>query len=166
MDTNEKREVKATDITSDIIEKAISKTLEAIMPLLQAGLPQQSQAPVQQILSSNDVRMQVSKATNTAFDREMEENRKFLAMLATAPASDFVMFSIPRIYEQHFGSVLPVSVNGSMITIPIDNRPHRIHKLFVAPARAKIDYEDEKAAFMHKHSNNDTTLVDRNSLGQ
>jgi hypothetical protein len=166
-----KKPLTPVDHTAEIIEKAISKTLEAVLPLLQAygnSQPQQQQVqqPIEQILSSSDVRRQISINTMSAFDKELAENQKFIEGLANSPESDYVMFTIPRIYQKYFGSTLPASVNGSIINIPIDNKPHRLHKLYVASARARIDYEDEKVSFMSRNGGRDYTLVDRNTLGQ
>ncbi len=142
-----------------LVAATIAETMKAIMPLLST---KNEQAPA----TSQDVRAAVSRAVTGAFDAELKANEAVLKMLANAPQSDFTTITIPRVYANYFGSTLPAGLNGSIINIPIDNQPHRIHKAYLPIIKTSLDYADEKIAYMNKTERNDTRLVDQGYLHQ
>lgn len=147
--------------TEIIVEKVLTKTLESLLPLLQQGA-QPGARPV----TSQDIRTEVSKNSQMLFDKEVRENQRFLEMVANLPDSEYEDFFIPRVFSRYVGSVLPVSINGSIINIPVNGQKYRIPKMHAAIARTKIAYEDEKANFMDRSNNNDIREVTRETLGQ
>jgi len=144
-----------------LVATTIAETMKAIMPLLQ-NQHNTAAAPA----TSQDVRTAVARAVTGAFDAELKANEAVLRALASAPPESFTMITIPRVYASYFGSTMPAGLNGSIINIPIDNQPHRIHKAFLPIIKACLDYADEKIAFMNKTERNDTRLVDRSYLQQ
>lgn len=100
-------------------------------------------------------------------DRVTERNRRFMEKVAKSPKSEYVTVTIPQMYRKYFGSTLPVGVNGTIISIPVNNRPYRIHKIFVPALRQRLNYKDEKISQMTATENRDIREIDsRSDLGQ
>lgn len=145
----------------DIIAKTISETLKAVAPLL-AG----KQAEPQEEATTSSVRTKIIKKINQEYDNAVKANTKFMASLVNAPESDYVKVIIPRVYKPYFGPMLPVGLNGSLINIPIDNRPHKVHKAYLPIILQKLRYEDEKIDFMNRTGKSDVFFVgSREDLG-
>ena len=162
-----KQEPKSLAPTNDderlmkTIEQSVGKTLEGLIPLLNksGGEPKER---TQDALHSH--RERVVREINKTFDQRMKANNEFLRKLASAPKEDFRYVMIPRVYGKYFGPTLPVSINGSTINVPVDGRRHKVHKLFVPIIKQKLDYEDEKIAFMEASNFEDVRYVDQGQL--
>jgi hypothetical protein len=152
--------IKLEDQNTFIIQQTVEKTMAALLPLLQ-----KNSAVNLDDKTTQNVRTDIVRQINKAFDKRLESNRKFMARLASAPEKEFTKIKIPRVYAQYFGPMLPVGINGSLINIPIDNKYHKVHKIYVPIIEQTLEYEDEKISFMQRTGKNDTREVTQGSLG-
>lgn len=143
---------------SQIISSTISETMKA----MQSNLNQQAQTSE---MSKSDKEKVISRINKT-YDRRVNENKRFLQRLANAPESDYRYISIPRVYAKYLGSNIPVSINGSVITIPVNGKRYKVHKYYVPIIRQRIEYEDEKISYMDQTDFSDVLEVDHGDLGQ
>jgi hypothetical protein len=153
-------EMETTDI-SEIIAKTVSKTFEQLAPYLGSGDSKQKGTLREE---SQNVRSRIIKEINNDFAHVMNANKRFLQGLANIPRKDLVTVRIPRVYAKQFGSVLPMGLNGSVIGIPIDNKPHLIPKVFKPFLENTLNYEDEKISFMERSGNVDMAEIPEGSL--
>lgn len=149
------------EMMADLIRKTTSSVLSELIPLIQGNKPtlQQTEKTVK------EARERVARQMNEEFDRVVRENRNFMLELTKAPKSDYRTVQIPQVYRKYFGSQLVVGVNGSFVTIPVDGRPHRVHKSFYNVILRKLDYEDNKISHMEQTDFSDVLEADRESLG-
>lgn len=147
------------DQASQFVASAVSETFKMLQPYLEKNAPIQEQAK-----TSQDIRTRVLTQINIKFDETVRKNAEFLRGLANPKKEDIVYVTIPRIYRPYFGSMLPVGLNTSFINIPIDNRPHPIHKAFLPIVMTKLGYEDEKISFMQNTNSRDIAFTTREDL--
>jgi len=143
-----------------MMQSAISETFKMMQPYL----AQNNQAPQEVATTSDQVRGRVMRNMNNEFERVVQENNKFLRSLLNPSKEDKVYVTIPRVYKPYFGSMLPVGINTSIINVPIDNRPHPIHKAFLPIIMAKLGYEDEKISYMQATDFSDVSFTTRENL--
>ena len=139
---------------SDIIAKTVSETFKALQPYLNQPQAPAPQMPKQKI-SSESVRGQIMREMSQEFDRKVNQNRKFLEKMAATPRKDMVVYTIPMVYRQWIGQTLSVSLNGSVITIPVNNRGYLIPKVYKPIIDQMLRYEDEKISYMTDNDNKD-----------
>lgn len=144
---------------SDIISQTIQKTIEGLAPYLGKS---PSGTTVKE--ESTNLRERILKEMNNDFDHVLNANKRFMGQLANTPKSEMVMVQIPRVYAKYLGSVLPVGLNGSVIAIPIDNKPYLIPKRMKEIVDKTLAYEDEKISFMERTGNSDVTETTQDRL--
>ena len=153
------------ELISKIVGSTTAKVMEQLLPFLNQGKETKSEKEVTQTVKN--VKERVVREMNSEYERVIKDNRKFMQRLANAPKEDYRTISIPRVYRKYFGSQLVVGINGSFVTIPVDGRPHRVHKDFYSLIRRKLEYEDDKISTMEQTNFEDVMEVDsRDTLGQ
>lgn len=157
--TREGDTIQPQTFSSEMLSQAIAQAVASTMQ----ALGQQPQA-IQQ--TSQDARVAALRRLENEFTKERKANEGFVRKLANSPESEYVTVNIPRFFRQSFGPMLHVGVNGSVIAVPIDGRPHRVHKVFVPNIRRALDYEDEKIDFMNRSEQSDVRYAERDTLGQ
>lgn len=150
-------DVKSQDL-QDLIAKTIQGTIVAIAPIL----AQQQSTPNKQgsVNTLQTAREQVLSDMNAQLNKAQASSAKFNKSLVEAPKSAYTTITIPKVYAKYFGPSLSVGINGNIVVIPIDNRPHRILKLHYGLAMQAINYEDEKIAYMEASGNRDIRYVE------
>ena len=152
------------DLISKIVGSTTAKVMEQLLPFLQ-GNTAKTDAEKQQTVKN--VKERVVREMNSEYERVIKENRLFMERLSKAPKSDYRTISIPQVYRKYFGSQLVVGINGSFVTVPVDGRPHRVHKDFYSLIKRKLEYEDDKISTMEQTQFSDVIEVsDRDTLGQ
>lgn len=73
-------------------------------------------------------------------ERNAELRRRSLAQIYNS--EEKVAVSIPPLYKPYFGESMSVSVNGFLVVIPCDGRPHEIPKTHADEALARIRKTD------------------------
>lgn len=164
-ETNKKvEETKVMDqeeMISRVVAHTTSTIMQELMPHLTKGNEQKTRDTVQR------VNQRVVREMNTEFEEVVQANKEYMRKIAQAPKKDFRIISIPQVYRKYFGPTLPVGINGSFVTVPVDGRPHRVHKDFYSIIKRKLDYEDNKISYMEQTNFSDTLEVpDRDTLGQ
>lgn len=147
------------DQIASLIQKTTSSVLEGLAPYLNKGAEPQAKQ------TGDNVRKRVVQEWSNRFDQVKAENDKFIRSLAATPKSELVPVKIPQMYRNYFGSQLPVGLNGSIITIPINGRTQYVPKALYNIIARKLEYEDSKIAFMQDNENSDVRYADRTSLG-
>lgn len=145
---------------SDIISQTIQKTLEGLAPYLNRGGAPDTSLKEQ----GENIRSRIISEMNKDFDHVLNANRKYLEKLAATPESEMTVVQIPRVYAKYLGSVLPVGLNGSIISIPINNKPYAIPKVMKAKVQETLEYEDEKISFMERTGYSDVTETTQDRL--
>jgi len=160
----EKKKVESTneEMISKVISETTSKVLSELMPYLQNNT---NQTPQQIQQTTKEVKERVVRELNGEYERVINENRKFMTRLAQAPKTEYKTVRIPQVYRKYFGSQLVVGLNGSFVTVPVDGRPHRVHKDFYSLIQQKLDYEDSKISHMEQTGFNDVLETSRENLG-
>lgn len=160
---DKKKEVKQDEeMISKLISQTTSKVLSELLPYLQNNT-NQSKEQIEN--TTKQVKERVVRDLNSEYERVIRENRKFMTRLAQAPKSEYRSIRIPQVYRKYFGSQLVVGLNGSFVTVPVDGRPHKVHKDFYSIIQKKLEYEDNKISYMEQTGFNDVIETDRESLG-
>ena len=150
------------DMLREMISSTTSSVMKEILPLLE-----QSRKDHSKELDAEMLKKRATHRMNKEFDEAVSRNKKFLEKMAKLPQSEYRTIRIPKMYRKYLGSSLPVGINGSIIYIPIDNKPHRIPKEYYALAQRKLEYEDDKNSVMESTDRSDIHEVDSiESLGQ
>ena len=153
------------ELVSKIVGSTTVKVMEQLLPFLQQGNQPKTQKEVDSTVKG--IKERVVREMNSEFERVVKNNRDFMQRLSKAPKEDYRTISIPRVYRKYFGSQLVVGINGSFVTVPVDGRPHRVHKDFYSLIKRKLEYEDDKISTMEQTDFSDVFEVDgRDSLGQ
>ncbi len=167
------RQATPEELAAQIAGEAVKQTMKEFMPMfatLLEGVQNQKQTPVQAVVNVQEdlssIQSRVVRDMNRQFDNRVRDNKQFMEKLANAPVSDYRTITIPRMFKKYFGSQLLVGLNGSVISVAIDGRPHRVHKHFLPIIRTKLDYEDQKIDFMERTDFSDVVEVtDVGSIG-
>lgn len=162
-DTKQGLDPELVKLMMQLNKETVKDLAEVLIPILNKS---QSEPVAYAPKTMSEQRSQTLTEINREFQRKQEENARFMRELSEAPKKDFVRYSIPLIYKKHVGSVLPVGLNGSVITFPVDGRPHPIHKAFVLHIEQKLRYIDEQVAFMDNNNNSDVREINYADLGQ
>lgn len=165
--TLEPRAATPEELAKQAANDAVQATFREFMPMFQQLLANQNApaAPVKQEM--NSVQARVMQTINRNFDKRVAHNNEFVKILANSPRKDYVVMSIPRVFAKYFGSQLPVGLNGSVIQVPVNGRPFRVHKLYVPIIKQALEYKDQKIAFMESTNFEDIAEVpDVGSLGR
>ena len=167
VETVEPKQANTQEMAAQIAGEAVRETMKEFMPMFSKILESvaNNQQPQQtaNVILQEDLRSTSQKVIarmNREFDARVARNQNFMKKLADAPRSDYVIMSIPRVFAKYFGSQLPVGLNGSVIQVPINGRPFRIHKAYVPIIQQTLNYEDQKIAFMEQTDFEDVTEVD------
>lgn len=166
-DSKQTKDAKVThssDFISKIVGDTTSKVIQELSPYLNQGKSEQKKEEVES--TTKQIKQRVVRDMQTEYDRVVRYNNEFMKELANAPRSDYRTVRIPEVYKKYFGSQLVVGINGSFVTVPVDNRPHRVHKDFYSLIMRKLEYEDDKISTMARTGNEDVVEVeDSSSLG-
>lgn len=161
---NGDQEVKDAGVQSqeDLIAQIVGRTMERMAPYFGGNTTKEQQKE-----SVKNVKERLVREMNEEYERIIKENRQFMEKLARSPKSDYRKVAIPKVFRKYFGSQLVVGLNGSFVTVPVDGRPHRVHKDFYSIIMSKLDYIDDKVDSMERTDFTDVMEVDdRESLGQ
>lgn len=156
------------ELAAQIAGEAVKQTMKEFMPVFEKLL-EKNQAPVTVQLEDNlsSIQSRVVRDIQKQLDRRITENKRFMQSLVNAPASDYITMRIPRVFAKYFGSQMLVGLNGSVIQVPVNGRPFRVHKHYVPIINQKIEYEDQKIAYMEQTNFEDIAEVpDAQSIGR
>ena len=154
----------SSELISKIVGDTTSKVIQELSPYLGQGGSELKEK--QKETTSKQVKQRAIREMQGAYDEAVTQNNQFMRELAEAPKSDYRTVRIPEVYRKYFGSQLVVGINGSFVTVPVNNRPHRVHKDFYSLIMRKLEYEDDKISTMERTGNNDVIEVeDSSSLG-
>lgn len=73
-------------------------------------------------------------------ERNAEIRRRSLAEVYNS--EEKISVTIPPLYKPYFGESMSVSVNGFLVVIPCDGRPHKVPKTHAEEAKARIRKTD------------------------
>jgi hypothetical protein len=165
------RQATNEELVAQIAGEAVRASMKEFMPMFGNILRQvadQKQTPVNATVKVQEdyrsVQSKVIDKINRNFDDRMRRNKRFLEKMYRAPKSDYVVMRIPRVYAKYFGSELPVGLNGSVIQVPVNGQPFRVHKDFVPIINQALEYKDQKISFMEDTNFEDVAEVPEGSL--
>lgn len=79
---------------------------------------------------------QLQTTLSSKINNRLRSGNAFFSAMANSKAR--VNITIDSIYREFIGNFLPVTLNGSMIKIPVDGKPHLVHPAHAALAREKL----------------------------
>ncbi len=87
------------------------------------------------------VQSNIANQVTRRINARVLEGQKFYALLASSKLR--VRISIPKIYQEHIGKSLTVTINGSTVKVPVDGRNYFMHPAHAAIVNEKLRYISE-----------------------
>lgn len=86
--------------------------------------------------------------TNAVVEQEARRNEKSAELVRRQLAKDYremekIYVKIPPLYKPYFGKVLPISINGIEIAIPVDGKAYLVPKAYADRAQILMSNQDE-----------------------
>lgn len=91
-----------------------------------------------------EVQSNIANQVTRRINKRVQEGQKFYSLLASSKLR--VRISIPKIYQEHIGQSLTVTINGSTVKVPVDGKNYFMHPAHAAIVNEKLRYVSENIA--------------------
>lgn len=86
--------------------------------------------------------------TNITVEQQARRNEVSVELARKQLAKKFkdmekVYVKIPPLYKPYFGKVLPISINGIEVAVPVDGKAYLVPKVFADRAQVLMSNQDE-----------------------